>query len=438
MANLKILSVKELLKDNLSIPDYQRPYKWDSESAATLFIDIYSAFSKKLPEYRIGSIILHSENDKLNIVDGQQRLTTLSILIFCFSQLLNDNSIDSVNFIKAKVFSPLSQKAINTNYELLKRKCLEVKANLSGLENYVLNSCSFVRIITDSEQEAFQFFDSQNSRGKELAPHDLLKSYHLREMKYDNEATKIKTIDLWESTNQKDLKIFFEVILYPLVCWYKNKSGLYYSSKKIKTFKGIKQNNNYNFSVYHKAANLYIEHFNEEGMYELSGGEYTNQFQLTQPIISGRRFFQYTLHYFNLYIEVRQKIQQLLSEKQIDTSGSGNTYVKNMFINIVIFFIDKFNVTELTDSRLNRLFTWAYSLRVVMHSVYPETVNNYVLGRNSRVNNNLNLFAKIYDMQSPQELDLISLEKVDYKKLNTYKSYNYENIWKKLFGEENE
>jgi hypothetical protein len=43
-------------------------------------------------------------------------------------------------------------------------------------------NCSFVRIVTYIEQEAFQFFDSQNTRGKSLEPHDLLKSYHLREM----------------------------------------------------------------------------------------------------------------------------------------------------------------------------------------------------------------------------------------------------------------
>ena len=116
---------------------------------------------------------------------------------------------------------------------------------------YILDNCSVVKIETNTEQEAFQFFDSQNSRGKELAPHDLLKSYHLREMNDEKEDVKISIINEWENTDQKDLANFFYTYLFPLSMWYREKDGLYYSVQKIKTFKGLKQNNNYNFSIYH-------------------------------------------------------------------------------------------------------------------------------------------------------------------------------------------
>ena len=59
--------------------------------------------------------------------------------------------------------------------------------------------------MTDSEQDAFQFFDSQNSRGKALKPHDLLKSYHLREMVRDPEQLKIRLISDWEDMYQNAL-----------------------------------------------------------------------------------------------------------------------------------------------------------------------------------------------------------------------------------------
>ncbi len=68
--NLKIISLKEALKLNLSIPNYQRPYRWGTESASLLFSNIYSAYKSNIPEYRIGSIVLHNNNNELEIVDS--------------------------------------------------------------------------------------------------------------------------------------------------------------------------------------------------------------------------------------------------------------------------------------------------------------------------------------------------------------------------------
>ena len=75
-------------------------------------------------------------------------------------------------------------------------------------------------------RKAFQFFDSQNSRGKALSPHDLLKSYHLREMNDESESDKIEIIQAWENKNQSELEDLFADNLFPLVRWYKNKNGL--------------------------------------------------------------------------------------------------------------------------------------------------------------------------------------------------------------------
>ncbi|MCR4579073.1 MAG: DUF262 domain-containing protein [Treponema sp.] len=96
--NLKIVSVAELLKENLGIPIYQRPYRWTTESAALLFNDIHESFLKLGQEYRIGTVVLHndSEQKKLMIVDGQQRLTTLSILVLCIQEILQTTS--DINF----------------------------------------------------------------------------------------------------------------------------------------------------------------------------------------------------------------------------------------------------------------------------------------------------------------------------------------------------
>jgi hypothetical protein len=152
------------------------------------------------------------------------------------------------------------------------------------------------------------------------------------------ERTKVNLVNVWKNTNQNELEDLFSEHLYPLVRWYKSMDGLNYSTKDIKTFKGIRKNNNYNFSVYNKAANLYIERFNKDGMYEFTSGGTINQFQLTQPLIAGKRFFQYSLYYARLCEEI-EKIISFKSEKfKLIKSNVGDAYVYNMFVNVLKLF----------------------------------------------------------------------------------------------------
>ncbi len=69
-----IFNIKELLSiENLNIPDYQRPYKWNQKNMLDLLQDIDTAIinSEKYNEfkYRIGTIIVHNNNTKIDIVD---------------------------------------------------------------------------------------------------------------------------------------------------------------------------------------------------------------------------------------------------------------------------------------------------------------------------------------------------------------------------------
>lgn len=378
----EIAKIKDIVSENFIIPEYQRPYKWSVDSTLQLFNDLYSAYKNNLEEYRIGSIILHFENGKLNIVDGQQRLTTISILLYCFNEDEKSNFFPSL-MTEKNLFNNLSSKAIKNNYQILNKKCNSlIDDDKKYFYDYILNRCTFVKIVTDNIQEAFQFFDSQNSRGKPLAPHDLLKAYHLREMKNENEKEKKEIIDTWENTNQKELKDLFEMNLFPLVNYYKKQSALYYSVKDINIFKGILNSNVYDYSIYLKSANLYIEELNSQGVDELFCNKKINQFQLTQPIIAGKRFFLFTLHYFNVKKSVESLVNDFLEKKKIDDSyvqGNGNEYIKNLFLNICIFFVDRFNLEALTTQYLEFFFKWSYSLRLVMYAVYPETINKYAL-----------------------------------------------------------
>lgn len=419
---LSIVRIKELLKLELAIPKYQRPYSWSIESANTLFIDTYNAYRQKTDEYRLGSIILHKKDKKYYIVDGQQRLTTLSILLYCL------NEIETNNLLEEK-YSTISANNIVNNLEILNKKVSELKdEELSKYKSYLLDNCTIVKIVTDKEQEAFQFFDSQNSRGKALSPHDLLKAYHLREMNDVEENIKIKIVNTWENKKQEELEKLFENHLFPLTQWYRWKNGLDYSSKNIKVFKGIKNKNIYNYAIYQKASNLYIENMNNNGSIEVLGGTKLNQFQLTQSLIAGKRFFEYTNHYDGLLKRIRNKINEFHEVGEIPNTGQGDRYTKQLYENVLLFFADRFGIDSITDSVIKQLYTWSYSIRLRMQLVYPQTINNYAQGKHDRINQDLDMFAKINEMLEPEELNFIILDKINEEDIKQ-QIVKYKKVW---------
>ena len=72
---------QELLETNLSIPEYQRPYRWNLKNVEQLLSDIYKNQSDGHNVYLMGTVIVHLYEDTYYIVDGQQRVTTLCLLL---------------------------------------------------------------------------------------------------------------------------------------------------------------------------------------------------------------------------------------------------------------------------------------------------------------------------------------------------------------------
>ena len=73
---------------NLVLPNYQRPYKWTAKNVIQLLDDIMEAKNANKETYRVGTLILHlDDDDNYNIVDGQQRIITFSLLLKTFDKL---------------------------------------------------------------------------------------------------------------------------------------------------------------------------------------------------------------------------------------------------------------------------------------------------------------------------------------------------------------
>ena len=165
--------IKEMnrpLFGELSIPSYQRIYCWQEKQVYKLLDDIIN-YAKK--PYHMGSVILHKNKDGvLDIVDGQQRLVTLTLLLHALGK--------ETLLLNAVFESNEAQKYIAYNKYIIEQYCNTNKKDFNVL--FILNNLIFSVLIIESEclDLAYTFFSNQNSRGKTLTDYDLLKAHHLR------------------------------------------------------------------------------------------------------------------------------------------------------------------------------------------------------------------------------------------------------------------
>ena len=114
-----------------------------------------------------------------------------------------------IEFLQQKLYdNEYNNHNIANNYNALYRRvgikseesdsAIEHQREMERLKDYIKNQCELIVVITTDVSEAFQFFDSQNARGKALYPHDLLKAYHLREMSDISENETEKIVKDWE------------------------------------------------------------------------------------------------------------------------------------------------------------------------------------------------------------------------------------------------
>lgn len=230
-----ILPVSECLKLKLSIPEYQRPYKWSIQNIDDMLWDINNSIQQSLSfknyKYRMGTIILHKSGDVLNVVDGQQRLISLTLIC----KYLNDGF---VNDILGKEFSDkITQRHIHDNYIHIREWfSLRDQATKEAFISAFSNILELVVIQVGKESEAFQLFDSQNTRGRALDPHDLLKAFHLREMQNDKYEMEY-AVTKWEAKDVSKIRELFSVYLFPIWNWSRGTKTWRFTDHDIDTYK---------------------------------------------------------------------------------------------------------------------------------------------------------------------------------------------------------
>ena len=220
------------------IPGYQRPYAWTEEETGILFDDLYEFFqTEEIDNYFLGSIVLIKDENKpyADVIDGQQRLTTISILfsvmtaafqteaykknckkylqeegnilegieaqprVFLrewdqkfFSKYIQDVHLEELAKIDPITLDTEAKKHIQKNCTVLRKKFEETfndEDELLKFSQFLLKRCFLVAVSTPNQESAFRVFSVMNSRGLDLLPTDIIKSMTIGKLPKDEEQT---------------------------------------------------------------------------------------------------------------------------------------------------------------------------------------------------------------------------------------------------------
>ena len=227
------------------IPSYQRPYAWTVDEASELFDDLYDFYESEPDEgYFLGSIVLIKQESVpyAEVIDGQQRLTTLTILLSTLASVLDGNQRDTLckyirepgnefeglepkprltlrerdkaffsKYVQGLEFEELlaldemgvgneSQLNIKNNSQLfLQRVSKQLDNDANKIKSFVaflLQRCYLVAVSTPSQQSAFRVFSVMNSRGLDLQPTDIIKADIIGQLSTDMERDEYN--ERWE------------------------------------------------------------------------------------------------------------------------------------------------------------------------------------------------------------------------------------------------
>jgi hypothetical protein len=200
------------------IPAYQRPYSWEKENVQQLLDDIWEAYTEQDSEYFMGSLItIEKERDRrYDVVDGQQRLTTLNLILARMRDQIGDDAVkadlgkrilprnvytgeaetprlllrkkDQTFFRKHVLESQVVSDKDRQDLEAPRRHLIEncdvvdefcrpkTQQELKLFANFVLSRVYVVFVITYSWQSAYRLFNVLNARGIPLSNADLIKN----------------------------------------------------------------------------------------------------------------------------------------------------------------------------------------------------------------------------------------------------------------------
>lgn len=218
-------SLQEIFNNKYIIPLYQRNFAWRKEEIEQLLQDIFEAFNQKNKfNYYIGSLVtLKRHNGELEVIDGQQRLTTLSLISKLLGVLdhpvLSYDSRPNVDEFFSAFYHNESEieKLSSPDVFYLKEAITHIRtANLNckgktlyelgdDFKSYFLNNVFLVCVEIPEDTDVAAYFEIMNNRGEQLQKHEIVKAQLLSSIK--NVATQKQFAELWDACSQINIPI---------------------------------------------------------------------------------------------------------------------------------------------------------------------------------------------------------------------------------------
>lgn len=229
----QILSIKQLFKDAgvmYRIPVYQRAYSWGKPEIEQLVKDIFAGYkTSRDKNYYLGSLVLHhkgaSEESTYFIVDGQQRLTTIFLLLIYISNNKSFTKLDLT--LKGKLTFEAREKSENTLKRLMDNeprteleqsliggyktienqmkehlKDMAEETALNEIQEYILNKLKLLRIVIPDGIDVNHYFEVMNNRGEQLEKHEIIKAKLLDKLNSEKDRDCFHRI--WEACSNMD------------------------------------------------------------------------------------------------------------------------------------------------------------------------------------------------------------------------------------------
>lgn len=257
MKNLegKTIAIGKLLSQDFffRVPEYQRPFSWDADNFDDLIDDLTGA--SKDQEYFLGTIVLHQRDSKnFDVVDGQQRLTSLLILLACLRDLVESEKFKDgvqakilqqenvVDGIPAKVRLEVKdreifQKVVVTKdgttaapkqkdlpepewryvnaVDVFRSKLTKLsQPQLEKLVTFINQNCVVIYLATSTFDDAFRLFTITNDRGKGLRRIDVLKATNIAPDVITSKTVRDRVAQKWEEFEKGLGEATFESIFH--------------------------------------------------------------------------------------------------------------------------------------------------------------------------------------------------------------------------------
>lgn len=220
---------KVVANENLyNIPIYQRLYVWGNDQINTLLEDLFKAFEEDQPKYYLGGVMVTQNNGKLDLIDGQQRFTTLWLISKVLGYDLSHFRNSTINKVQKSRISFSVRDFANqyfdsntTEITLTKDEKEELQPIASGekvierfinkLEEqqkndfaaFIYKKVFLVSTQMPEETDENKVFEAMNNRGVQLQQHEILKSTLLGVLK-DNKVAMHQYSLLWDACSIMD------------------------------------------------------------------------------------------------------------------------------------------------------------------------------------------------------------------------------------------